>query len=166
VLYIGSSIGNFEPHQAMRLLRRVRVGLDPGDGFLLGLDLVKNQSAMLAAYDDAEGITAAFNRNLLVRLNRELDADFDPQSFAHWARWNAERSRMEMHLASRIAQRVHLDALNLAVDFARGETIHTENSYKYRPGQAEALLADAGFAPSASWTDEKGWFAVCLAHAK
>jgi dimethylhistidine N-methyltransferase len=165
VLYIGSSIGNFEPHQAMRLMRRVRAGLNPGDGFLLGVDLVKNEDTLLAAYDDAAGVTAAFNRNLLVRLNRELDADFDLDTFAHWARWNATRSRMEMHLASRIAQSVRIDALNLTVDFSRGETIHTENSYKYRPGQAEALLADAGFAPSATWTDDHGWFAVCLGRA-
>jgi L-histidine N-alpha-methyltransferase len=165
VLYIGSSIGNFEPHQATRLLQRVRAGLDVGDGFLLGVDLVKDEDTLLAAYDDAAGVTAAFNSNVLVRLNRELDADFDLDTFAHWARWNATRSRIEMHLASRIAQRVRVDALNLTVDFSRGETIHTENSYKYRPGQAEALLEEAGFAPAATWTDDQSWFAVCLGQA-
>jgi len=162
VLYIGSSIGNFEPGQALRLLRRVRAGLRSGDGFLLGVDLVKSESTLLDAYDDAAGVTAAFNRNVLVRLNRELDANFDPHSFAHCAIWNRSQSRIEMHLMSRVAQQVNIAALNLAVDFACGETIHTENSYKYRPGQAETLLAEAGFAPAATWTDPCDWFAVCL----
>ncbi len=162
VLYIGSSIGNFEPHQAALLLRRVRAGLKTGDSFLLGVDLVKDEASLLAAYDDAAGVTAAFNRNILVRLNRELDTGFDPHAFAHRAVWNRARSRIEMHLVSRKAQCVRFDALDLAVHFAAGESIHTENSYKYRPGQAEALLADAGFAATATWTDPRPWFAVCL----
>jgi dimethylhistidine N-methyltransferase len=166
VLYIGSSIGNFEQDQAARLLRRVRAGLEPGDGLLLGVDLVKDEATLVAAYDDEAGVTAAFNRNVLVRLNRELDADFDPQAFAHRAMWNGAKSRIEMHLASRAAQWVRVHALDLEVDFAAGETIHTENSYKYRPGQAEALLAEAGFAAAATWTDAKGWFAVCLGRAE
>ena len=165
VLYIGSSIGNFEPPQATRLLRRVRAGLESGDGLLLGVDLVKDEATLIAAYDDAAGVTAAFNRNILVRLNRELEADFEPDAFAHRALWNAARSRMEMHLVSHAAQRVRFHTLGLMVNFARGETIHTENSYKYRPGQAEALLAETGFAPTASWTDERGWFEVCLGRA-
>jgi dimethylhistidine N-methyltransferase len=165
VVYIGSSIGNFEPHQAAKLLRRVRAGLRTGDGLLLGVDLAKEDSILLAAYDDAAGVTAAFNRNLLVRLNRELDAEFEPEAFAHCALWNAERSRIEMHLRSRGAQRVHVGALGLTVDFSAGESIHTENSYKYRPGQAEALLAEAGFRTEATWTDARGWFAVCLGRA-
>ena len=165
VLYIGSSIGNFEPSEALELLSRVRAGLKAGDGFLLGVDLVKEDSILLAAYDDAAGVTAAFNRNLLVRLNRELGADFDPDAFAHRAEWNAASSRIEMHLISRLAQRVRFAALNLEVDFAAGETIHTENSYKYRPGQAETLLADAGFGATATWTDERGWYAVYLGQA-
>ncbi len=162
VLYIGSSIGNFEPGEAAELLQRVRAGLKTGDTFLLGVDLVKDEARLLAAYNDAAGVTAAFNRNLLVRLNRELDADFNPEAFAHRAQWNAAESRIEMHLVSRLAQRVRLARLNLKVDFAAGETIHTENSYKYRPGQAEAMLTEAGFAPEAAWTDARGWFAVCL----
>ncbi len=100
-----------------------------------------------------------------MRLNRDLDADFDPESFAHRAVWNAGKSRMEMHLVSRAAQRVRLDALDLTIDFAPGESIHTENSYKYSPGQAEALLAEAGFSAAATWTDARGWFAVCLGRA-
>ena len=166
VLYIGSSIGNFEPHQAAKLLHRVRAGLRKGDSFLLGVDLAKEDSILLAAYDDAAGVTAAFNRNLLVRLNRELDADFELEGFAHCALWNEEESRIEMHLKSRGAQRVRVGALDLTVEFAAGESIHTENSYKYRPGQAEALLTAAGFCAEATWTDARGWFAVCLGRAK
>lgn len=165
VVYIGSSIGNFEPHQAAKLLRRVRVGLRTGDGFLLGVDLAKEDSILLAAYDDAAGVTAAFNRNMLVRLNRELDAEFEMEAFEHCALWNEAESRIEMHLKSLDAQRVHVGALDLKVDFAAGESIHTENSYKYRPGQAEALLAEAGFRTEATWTDARGWFAVCLGRA-
>jgi L-histidine N-alpha-methyltransferase len=165
VLYIGSSIGNFEPHQAARLLRRVRAGLEIGDAMLLGIDLVKDKSTLLAAYDDAQGVTAAFNKNVLVRLNRELDADFDVDSFAHRAVWNKAASRIEMHLESRITQQVNIGALDFAVDFAAGETIHTENSYKYRPGQVEALLAETGFSAEATFADPRGWFAVCLGRA-
>jgi dimethylhistidine N-methyltransferase len=165
VLYIGSSIGNFEPHQAKKLLRRVRAGLGAGDSILLGVDLVKDEATLLAAYDDAAGVTAAFNRNLLVRLNRELDAEFDPAAFAHRAVWNSTASRIEMHLMSRAAQEVRVGALDLTVDFAAGESIHTENSYKYRPGQVETLLAEAGFRAEATWTDPRGWFAVCLGRA-
>ncbi len=166
VLYIGSSIGNFEPDEAQQLLRGVRAGLAPGDGLLLGVDLVKDESLLLAAYDDAAGITAAFNRNLLSRLNRELAGDFAPEAFAHRALWNRAFSRIEMHLESRSAQRVRLAAADLDVAFAEGETIHTENSYKFEPGQAEALLEAAGFAPAGLWTDARGWFAVCLGRAR
>jgi L-histidine Nalpha-methyltransferase len=162
VLYIGSSIGNFEPHQAERLLRRVRAGLQAGDSFLLGVDLVKDEAALHAAYNDAAGVTAAFNRNILVRLNRELDADFVPADFAHRAVWNSARSRIEMHLVSRTAQQVSIGALDTILEFANGESIHTENSYKYRPGQAEALLEETGYEPVSTWTDDRGWFAVCL----
>jgi L-histidine N-alpha-methyltransferase len=165
VLYIGSSIGNFEPREAEQLLRRVRAGLEPGDCLLLGVDLVKNEATLLAAYDDAAGVTAMFNRNILVRLNRELDADFDPEAFAHRAVWNRAASRMEMHLVSRAPQQACIDALDLQVNFAAGETIHTENSYKYQPGQAEALLAATGFRAEATWSDPRGWFAVCLGRA-
>ena len=165
VLYIGSSIGNFEPHQAARLLRRVRAGVSEGDAFLLGVDLVKDENTLLDAYDDAAGVTAAFNRNVLVRLNRELDANFDLDAFAHRALWNAAKSRIEMHLVSRVAQGVTIGALDMDVEFAAGESIHTENSYKYRPEQAVKLLAEAGFTGEAAWTDPREWFAVCLGRA-
>jgi dimethylhistidine N-methyltransferase len=166
VLYIGSSIGNFEPAEAVRLLRRVRAGLRPADALLLGVDLVKPDPILLAAYDDAAGVTAAFNLNLLARLNRDLGANFSLDAFAHRARWNAAQSRIEMHLVSRTSQTVRLDALDLEVHFAERETIHTENSYKVQPGQAETLLADAGFKPVETWTDARSWFSVCLARAQ
>lgn len=166
VLYIGSSIGNFEPGESMLLLERVRAALDPGDCMLLGVDLAKDEAVLHPAYDDAAGVTAAFNRNVLVRLNRDLDADFDPQSFSHRALWNPEKSRVEMHLVSDREQSVWLSAIDLRVTFAEGESIHTENSYKYRPGDAEAMLAKAGFTPEATWMDERGWFAVCLARVR
>jgi dimethylhistidine N-methyltransferase len=166
VLYIGSSMGNFEPEAAAMLLRRIHASLQPGDGLLLGVDLVKEDSILRAAYDDAAGVTSAFNRNLLTRLNRELGAEFDAETFAHRAVWNAAESRMEMHLESRVAQSVRVAGLGLDVNFRAGERIHTENSYKYWPGQAEAMLGAAGFAPVESWMDAQGWFAVCLGRAE
>jgi dimethylhistidine N-methyltransferase len=166
VLYIGSSIGNFEPRQAEQLLQGIRAGLEPGDALLLGVDLQKNERTLLAAYNDAAGVTARFNLNVLARLNRELAADFDLESFAHRAVWNPDESRIEMHLESLIAQRVRVRSLGLEVKFGAGESIHTESSYKYAPGHAEAMLSDAGFDPESIWTDPKGWFAVCLARAQ
>lgn len=168
VLYIGSSIGNFEPPEARALLKSVRAALAPGDSLLLGVDMVKDESILLPAYDDAAGVTAEFNRNILRRINRELGANFDVGSFAHRALWNRSASRMEMHLESLRAQSVLLPSppdFDLRFRFAAGETIHTENSYKYRPGQAEAMLLAAGFKPARTWTDERGWFAVYLAKA-
>jgi dimethylhistidine N-methyltransferase len=163
VLYIGSSIGNFEPHQARLILRRVRNGLSKGDAMLLGVDLVKDRSTLLAAYDDFAGVTADFNLNMLARLNRELGAEFPLDSFEHRAIWNEEESRIEMHLESRTRQKVLIAALEMEVEFAQGETIHTECSYKYTSGQAEAMLREAGFAETESWTDEQRWFNVCMA---
>ncbi len=165
VLYIGSSIGNFEPDEAGALLASIRAALVPGDSLLLGVDLVKEKSSLLAAYDDAAGVTADFNLNVLARLNRELGAGFDLGAFAHRAVWNATHSRIEMHLVSRKRQLVQIPALDLTLDFAFGETIHTENSYKYKPGQPEAVLTTAGFIPIARWTDDQNRFSVCLARA-
>ena len=165
VLYIGSSIGNFEPEEAQRVLSTVRAALEPGDGILLGVDLAKDKATLLAAYNDAAGVTGDFNLNMLTRLNRELGADFDLSAFAHKALWNASQSRIEMHLVSRKSQRVKIPALDLKIDFAQGGSIHTENSYKYRSGQVEELLTHAGFAAVNTWMDEKRQFAVCLARA-
>ncbi|MFC5862860.1 L-histidine N(alpha)-methyltransferase [Acidicapsa dinghuensis] len=171
VLFIGSSIGNFLPEEASSLLRGLRLALDRGDSILLGVDLAptadgKSIANLTAAYDDGAGVTAQFNKNMLVRLNRELDADFDLDSFAHRIRWNEDESRIEMHLESLIDQRIRIDALDMNVEFAAGETIHTENSYKYRIGEVEKMLQSAGFGHPQRWRDEDGWFAVYLAQAE
>jgi L-histidine Nalpha-methyltransferase len=171
VLYIGSSIGNFTPDEARHLLQRIRRGLNPGDALLLGADLVKDESALLAAYDDAAGVTAEFNLNMLARLNRELGANFNIANFSHRAQWNDAESCIEMYLDSRIQQQVQIKELDtdgeaLTVDFDENESIHTENSYKYRSGEIEDLLEFAEFEPDKSWSDWKGWFLVCLARAR
>jgi dimethylhistidine N-methyltransferase len=165
VLYIGSSIGNFSPADALEVLRGVRAQLLPGDSLLLGTDMVKDVDTLLAAYDDAAGVTARFNKNVLIRINRELDANFNPKLFRHRARWNEQHSRIEMHLESLLAQRVVLRGLDLEVRFARGETIHTENSYKFTDERVAALLTRAGFKLRQQWTDPNHWFTVHLAAA-
>lgn len=165
VLYIGSSIGNFEPAEALQLLRDIRKELKPREKLLLGVDMVKDRETQLAAYDDAAGVTAAFNKNVLVRINRELGANFNLNLFRHRARWNEECSRIEMHLESMIAQHVSIPALELEVKLQRGETIHTENSYKFRDGNVIEMLERADFHLSDHWTDEREWFGVYLATA-
>ena len=162
-LYIGSSIGNFEPDEARTILRNLRGQLQTGDAILLGVDMVKDESTLVAAYDDADGVTAEFNLNMLRRLNRELDADFDLAAFRHRALWNPARSRMEMHLESARRQRVRIAAARLDVSFEQGERIHTENSYKFTNKSIGILLRDAGFDVERTWTDERGWFSVTLA---
>jgi dimethylhistidine N-methyltransferase len=166
VLYIGSSIGNFEPDDAVDVLREVRKRLTAGDLLLLGADRVKERETLLRAYDDEAGITAEFNRNVLVRINRELGANFNPRLFRHRARWNEQESRIEMHLESITAQVVTVPALDLEVRFARGETIHTENSYKFTPEEVARIVERAGFRMERSWTDEREWFGVYLATAQ
>ncbi len=163
VLYIGSSMGNFEPAAAQQLLKDVRQQLAPGDMLLLGLDLVKPIAPLIAAYDDAKGTTAAFNKNVLTRLNQELGANFNLSKFRHKVRWNGDLSRIEMHLESLEQQIVSISALDLDVPFRRGETIHTENSYKYTPDRVTSLLAGAGYGIVHSWTDPKQWFGEYLA---
>ncbi|HUI83483.1 MAG TPA: L-histidine N(alpha)-methyltransferase [Candidatus Binatia bacterium] len=163
VLYIGSSIGNFEPPQAVRLLRRIRQTLRSGDALLLGADFAKSPKILLPAYDDVQGVTAAFNRNILARLNRELEADFVPEAFEHVALWNRRCSRMEIYLESMRAQSVFLPALDLDVFFAAGERIHTENSYKYTDAMIEDIVRDAGYRLEHTWCDRRRWFGVHLA---
>jgi L-histidine N-alpha-methyltransferase len=163
VLYIGSSLGNFEPTDASQLLRDIRNQLAPGDMLLLGVDMVKDIPTLIAAYDDPRGITAAFNRNMLARINRELGADFDLKKFRHKVRWNGERSRIEMHLESLMAHEASIPSLDLSLTFRRGETIHTENSYKFTIDSAHHLLAQAGFTVVENWTDPRRWFGVFLA---
>jgi L-histidine Nalpha-methyltransferase len=162
VLFLGSTIGNFEPREAEAFLGRVRATLRPRDALLLGTDLVQSPSRLLRAYDDALGVTAAFNRNLLVRLNRELDAGFDVSRFEHEARWNEAECRVEMHLVARGAERVTIGSLGLTIELEPGETIWTESSYKYPPGGAAALGARAGFTPRGTWTNEEWPFEETL----
>lgn len=172
-LYIGSSIGNFAPEDARDVLRNLRAQLLPGDKLLLGTDLApglsKSVSQLIAAYDDAAGVTAAFNKNILIRINRELGADFNPEAFEHQARWNASESRIEMHLVSSVAQRVHIPAnsagASLTPCFKAGESIHTENSYKFTLPRIENLLRSSGFGLSRQWTNQEYLFAVNLATA-
>jgi dimethylhistidine N-methyltransferase len=166
ILYLGSSIGNFEPMQASLLLARLRARLAPGDTLLVGTDLAKDASILLPAYDDAAGVTAAFNRNLLARINRELGADFDLESFTHVAQWNPMASRIEMHLESTRAQQVEIAALRLRVSFEPGETIHTENSYKFTPTMVESILENGGFQHERTWYDPWRWFAMHLVAGK
>lgn len=163
VAFLGSNIGNFDPPEAATLLHDVRGAMHRGDTLLIGADLVKPVEQLQAAYDDPLGVTAAFNVNLLVRLNRELGADFDLDRFAHDARWNARAGRMEMHLVSLALQRVHIPGARLVIDFQAGETIWTESSYKYEAGAFGDTLRQAGFSPVASWQDEAAGFLLTLA---
>ncbi|TCZ51099.1 L-histidine N(alpha)-methyltransferase [Roseicella aquatilis] len=156
----GSTIGNFEPAEATGFLRRLRATLGTGSRLLLGADLVKEVAVLEAAYDDAAGVTAAFNLNLLHRLNREAGAEFDPAGFRHRAVWNAALERIEMHLVSCHAQRVRLAGREIR--FAEGETIHTESSHKYRPERLRALAAAAGWQVAATWMDPDRLFSVWL----
>jgi uncharacterized SAM-dependent methyltransferase len=164
-LYIGSSIGNFDLPFALRILRDVRRQLLPGDTLLLGADLAKDRQVLLDAYDDAAGVTAAFNKNVLTRINRELGSNFNLQLFRHRAKWNEASSRIEMHLESLITQVVFVPAIDLLVRLGRGETIHTENSYKFTDEQIAALLTRAGFKIACQWKDQRGWFGEYLAQA-
>jgi dimethylhistidine N-methyltransferase len=158
VYFPGSTLGNLDPPEADALFRRVAALVGPGGGFLLGIDLRKDVAVLERAYNDAAGVTAAFNRNLLVRINRELDADFDPAAFRHRAFFNAERSRIEMHLVSERPQRVRVGGEAFA--FRAGEGIHTENSYKYDVAELAARAADCGLRLDRTWTDARAYFAV------
>jgi len=164
--FFGSNIGNFDPPGATALLRLARAALRPGDALLLGADLVKPERDLLLAYDDPLGVTAAFNRNLLVRINRELGADFDVSAFRHHALWNAAESRVEMHLVASRAQRVRIPGASLDVTFDEGETIWTESSYKYRPDDVVRILEWAGFRRVEQWIDEAAGFALTLVEAR
>ena len=163
VLYIGSSIGNFEPPHAVRILRRIRQALRPGDALLLGADFAKSPKILLPAYDDSQGVTATFNKNILGRLNREMDADFNLDVFRHVALWNRRHSRMEIYLESLAAQSVFIPALDMDLSFRLGERIHTENSYKYTDEMIDSILRQSGFRLEQTWCDRKKWFGVHLA---
>jgi L-histidine N-alpha-methyltransferase len=166
-LYIGSSIGNFSPNEAISILTNLRQHLEPGDALLLGTDLApsteKPVETLLAAYDDAAGVTAAFNLNVLRRLNDELGADFNLAAFAHRARWNQSCSRIEMHLESLTAQTVHIAGQRIS--FAQGETIHTENSHKFTEASLQSLFESSHFATVKTFFSPTKSFAVTLAAA-
>ena len=161
-LFLGSNIGNFDPPGADAFLQNVRAALAAGDALLVGTDLVKPESQLLLAYDDPLGVTAAFNRNLLVRINRELGADFDIGAFRHRAVWNAEESRVEMHLVAGSRQHVRIPAVSLDLVFDACDTIWTESSYKYRPGDVVRMLERAGFRWVERWIDDVDGFALTL----
>jgi uncharacterized SAM-dependent methyltransferase len=149
----------------VEVLRGVRAQLSAGDCLLLGTDMVKDAQMLHVAYDDAAGVTARFNMNVLTRINRELAGNFDLRLFRHQARWNEQESRVEMHLESLRAQKVAIRALDLEVRFLAGETIHTENSYKFTDKNVLELLTRAGFRLRQQWSDADKWFTVYLAAA-
>jgi L-histidine Nalpha-methyltransferase len=164
VLFLGSNIGNFDPPGADVFLREIRAALVEGDALLLGADLVKPEPDLRLAYDDPLGVTAAFNRNLLVRLNRELGADFNLGAFVHRAVWNAYASRIEMHLVSTRRQRVRVPGAGLDIAFEAGEPIWTESSHKYHQNDLLAMLDRAGFRTVEQWVEDG--FALTLAEAR
>jgi len=165
VLFLGSSLGNFDYAASRLFLRRIRRALHPGDALLLGADLQQGRETMLAAYDDALGVTAAFNRNLLVRMNRELGADFRVARFRHRARYNATTHDVEMHLESDCEQQVEVAGARCRALFHAGETIHTESSHKYSIEEVDTLALGSGFGGSARWVGTDWRFMSALYHA-
>lgn len=166
VLFVGSTIGNFEREPAVRFLQDVRRILAAGDRLLLGADLVKSEAQLIEAYDDPAGVTAAFNLNLLSRLNRELGANFDLSRFRHEARWNRRERRIEMHLRSTVAQVVRVPEAGIEARFRAGETLWTESSHKFLAEEPAALAAAAGFRSTEQWIDDEWPFAETLLEAR
>ena len=158
VVFLGSNLGNFEPGEARRFLNGVRGMMESEDRFLIGLDLKKDRATLEAAYDDAQGVTAAFNLNLLKRINRELGGDFRLERFQHRAYYNEALGRVEMHLVSRERQRVRVAGRSYA--FEAGESIHTENSHKYDPAEIRTVACEVGLAPEKTWRDADGRFSL------
>jgi dimethylhistidine N-methyltransferase len=163
IAFLGSTVGNFSEEEIASFFAMVRRAARPQDRFLLGFDLIKDPTVLEAAYDDSQGITAEFNRNLLARLNRDLAADFDLSAFAHRAFFDPHRSRIEMHLVSLRTQRVRIDRLALEIELQEGETIHTENCHKFSPAGMEALLARHGLRVLRRITDPQDRFCLVLA---
>jgi L-histidine N-alpha-methyltransferase len=165
VAFLGSNIGNFDPPGAAAFLGLIRAAVREGGYLLLGADLVKPERELLLAYDDPLGVTAAFNKNLLVRINNELGGDFQLDRFAHRAIWNREASRVEMHLVSLRSQEIHVPGSELRFELEAGETIWTESSYKYEPGNIRQLVGPSGFEQRNQWIDEHAGFALTLFEA-
>jgi L-histidine N-alpha-methyltransferase len=163
--FLGGTIGNLEPEPRAEFLTALRGSTGTGDWLLLGTDLVKDPAVLVPAYDDAAGVTARFNKNVLTVVNRELGADFDPAAFEHVARWDPDAEWIEMRLRSTAEQKVTVAGLDLVVAFGAGEEMRTEVSAKFRPDGIRAELADAGFAVRESWTDDEGRFLVTLSEA-
>ena len=165
VVFLGGTIGNLVPVERSRFLSRLRATLAPGDTLLLGTDLIKSPDVLVPAYDDAAGVTAEFNKNVLLVVNRELKADFDPEQFNHVAIWDDANAWIEMRLQSRVDQVVHIELLGLDVRYARGEQMRTEISAKFDRAGVEAELAAAGFGLTHWWTDDEARFGLSLAVA-
>ena len=162
LLWLGSNVGNFHPSEAGAFLGRVRDSLDEEDRFLMGVDLRKGREILEPAYDDPRGVTESFNKNLLARINDELDADFDLDAFAHRAQWRELEGRVKIELECLAAQTVQVGALDLAVELDEGERIHTEDSFKYSPEEIRDLAARGEFSVEASWFDANRWFSLNL----
>ena len=162
VLFLGSTIGNFVPNEAVEFLARLRQALAPGDAALVGFDMVKDAATLHDAYNDAQGVTELFNKNVLGRINRELGGEFDLDSFAHVSFFNEAKSRIEMHLESRREQRVWVHDLARSFHFARGERIHTENSYKFTEESIASLMCRSGVRIEKTWTDAQQWFSEVM----
>jgi len=162
VIFLGSTLGNFPAAECYAFLSKIAHSLMPGDYFLLGVDLQKPIPILEAAYNDQQGITAQFNLNVLTRLNQDFKGDFDLDQFEHWAFYNTQLHQIEMHLRSRIAQKVRLEALGLTLDFAAGETIHTESSRKFNLQEMGELLAQKSLPVRQVWQDPQGWFGLFL----
>jgi L-histidine Nalpha-methyltransferase len=162
VLWLGSNVGNLDRSAAAQFLTTLKSLLGPADALLIGIDLRKDSKTLVAAYDDARGVTARFNLNILARINHELHADFDLAAYRHLATYDEDEGRIQMHLVSTKRQRVAIRDLGLAVDFAEGEKIHTEDSYKYSPAEIAALARDSGFRVDRQWLDSGRRFALSL----
>jgi len=162
VIFLGSNIGNFDKDAALQFLRTIRHELNADDHLLLGVDMQKDPAILEAAYDDAQGVTAEFNLNLLRRINRELNGDFDLEAYSHLAVYNPHESRMEMHLRSEKAQQAFIGRLERSFGFEQGETIHTENSHKYSPDQLARICRQSGFRVVQRWQDDREYFSLVL----
>jgi len=162
VAFFGSSLGNFRPEESVEFLRRTAAILGPEDVFLLGIDLKKSPAILVPAYDDAQGVTAAFNQNVLHRINYELGGRFNPETFEHLALYNAERGRIEMHLRSLLPQQVPIVKIEQAISFRKDETIHTESSYKYTTDEVRDLGYRANLVLRRTWFDARRYFLVAL----
>ena len=162
ILFLGSSLGNFEPKDAIIFLRNIREMIDKEDALLVGFDLQKKKNILEAAYNDVEGITSKFNLNILERINKELDGEFDLENFGHLAYYNQVKNRIEMHLISKVKQKVKVNKLNRVFDFEKGETILTENSYKYSLKSIEQLASKSNLGVERNYLDKNEWFNLAL----